>query len=420
MERKPGILKVFLTACLKIDLSIKEKQAVRACCFIFRQALILSLILNIFLVLYQSSSFRIRLRFVAYYLLGFEPPGKIPSFQNDLLLSSFEPVSMLDNRDKRLNKLAKYPVFEAHGHLGKFFKTEPEKFFKQLDELNIQGFANLNFQTGEEFLNLQNEYKDNRMFFFAGFNWEHLKKKEKNYVSLMLSDLRADIKNGAKGIKLWKNFGLNLKDLNGNRLHIDEPSLKPLFEECEKEKLIVAIHTVDPPSFFLPIDETNERYPELIRRPEWSFTGTDFPSRETVIQERNALFKRHPGLRFIAVHMAASGHNLEEVSFLLDNFPNVYVDIAARIDELGRQPYTSRRFFTKYQDRILFGTDGPPDRKKLEIYTRFLETKDEYFDYFPSHKPRKGFWKIHGIGLEEEVLKKLYYENAMNLFKLRN
>ena len=233
----------------------------------------------------------------------------------------------------------------------------------------------------------------------------------------MVSDLQKDIQNGTQGIKLWKNFGLDFKKPDGSRLTIDDPILDPLFKECEKAGLVISIHTVDPKSFFDPIDRFNERYEELLRRPEWAFDPEKYPDRKVVLQERNRLFQKHSGLTFIALHLAESAESLDDVALLLEKNSNVYVDIAARIDELGRQPYKTRKFFIQYQDRIFFGTDGPPEQEKYEVYSRFLETQDEYFDYYPANKPRKGFWKIYGVFLDESVLEKIYYKNAEELLR---
>jgi hypothetical protein len=307
------------------------------------------------------------------------------------------------------------PVIETHGHLGKLFSTNPEDVSKKLTEYNIIKFINLSFTSGEEFIKMKKEYSDPRIIHFSTFNWKRL--KEDNSFELLLQDVKQDIQNGSKGIKLWKDFGLYLKKKNGERLKIDDPELDPIFEECEKNGLIISIHTADPKAFFSEIDEKNERYEELVRHPEWSFASKEFPSQETVLKERNNRFKRHPKLKFIALHFGEYADDLVKARKLLLENPNVYFDIAARIDELGRQPEKTKKFFEEFRNRILFGVDGPPDSGKLEIYSRFLETKDEYFDYYPKHKPRKGFWKIYGLGLDKQILEKIYFKNAEEIYK---
>jgi predicted TIM-barrel fold metal-dependent hydrolase len=380
--------------------------------------LILSLVLNILLIFFYFPVNRTKTRFLVMRILGFSTPSQVPNFKEDLLLTEFLPKSMLFNQDKRKNQLPSFPIVETHGHLGKFFQTSPKKVSEDLTNLGIRYFINLSLATGEEFSEIQKEYNDPRIIHFSGFNWKRMDESE-DFVPLMLEDLRKDIQNHTKGIKLWKNFGLTLKKKNGERLKMDDPILDPLFRLCAENKLIISIHTSDPPAFFEPIDEHNERYEELVRKPEWSFYAEEFPKFSDLLEERNRLFAKHPDLRFVSLHFAESAHQLELANSLLEKYPNVYLDIAARIDELGRQPYSTKKFLEKWQDRIFFGTDGPPDQKKLEIYSRFLETEDEYFDYYASHKPRKGFWKIYGIGLSKEVLEKIYYKNAIQMYDLK-
>jgi hypothetical protein len=377
--------------------------------------LILSLFLNLVLGFFLFPANLVRARILFYRAFGGIAPSEAPSLKSIVLVQDYKPVSILDNKDNRLKKMPSMPVIETHGHLGKMFHTSPNEVSKLLTELNIKRFINLSFTTGDEFKKLKQEYNDPRITHFSTFNWNHLSKE--NFGELILADVKKDIENGTKGIKLWKNFGLSLKKNNGERLKLDDPALDPVFLECEKAGLIISIHTADPEAFFSPIDEKNERYEELLRHPEWSFASNEFPSLETVLQERNNLFQKHPKLKFVALHFGEYANDLSKAEKLLLENPNVYLDIAARIDELGRQPYKAKAFFAKFSDRILFGVDGAPDQGKLEIYSRFLETTDEYFDYYPSRKPRKGFWKIYGLGLDKSILEKIYFKNAESLYK---
>jgi predicted TIM-barrel fold metal-dependent hydrolase len=180
----------------------------------------------------------------------------------------------------------------------------------------------------------------------------------------------------------------------------------------------VLMHTGDPAAFFRPVDRHNERWMQLRRHPEWSFAGEGFPGLDELFAQRDRVMRRHPETTFIGAHVASSAEDLAAAARVLDEHPNFFVDIAGRVAELGRQPYTARRFFIEYQDRILFGTDrypGRPDQPRYAIYFRFLETADEYFDYFDHPFPPEGEWKIYGIDLPEQVLKKVYHENASRL-----
>lgn len=341
--------------------------------------------------------------------------GNVPNFRDTLLVTEFKPKSQYKNNNSN-KEIPSIPVIESHGHLGPFFKTNPKQVSEDLDNLNIEYFINLNTRGGKDFLEIKNEYNDKRILHFTSFRWDYL--KDADGISKILSTLKSDFEAGAKGVKLWKNFGLELKKPNGERLRLDDEVLEPIFQEIERQEKIVSIHTADPEAFFNPIDETNERYEELIRHPEWSFHSEVFPKFQEIMDERDRMFKKYPKIKFVSLHFGEFAHRLEDADRLLSSNPNVSIDIAARIDELGRHPNQTREFFTKWQDRILFGMDGPPEREKISIYVRFLETTDEYFDYHPIHKPRKGLWKIYGLGLSSPILKKIYYENTKALLKL--
>jgi predicted TIM-barrel fold metal-dependent hydrolase len=172
-------------------------------------------------------------------------------------------------------------------------------------------------------------------------------------------------------------------------------------------------HTADPDAFFTPIDRFNERYEELAAHPDWSFYSSQV-SKTSLLEQRNQVIARHPGTTFVCAHLAESSEDLSYVANLLDRYPNLYVDISARTAELGRQPYTAREFMVKCADRILFGTDLIPDIEMYRLYYRFLETDDQYFEY-PSHASRQGRWNIYGIHLPDNVLRKVYRENALKL-----
>jgi predicted TIM-barrel fold metal-dependent hydrolase len=376
--------------------------------------LIFSLICNLILLFLIFPVNRARIRILFFSILGYSS-GNVPNFRDTLLVTEFKPKSQYKqiNSNKEIPFI---PVIESHGHLGLFFKTNPAQVSKDLDDLNIEYFINLSTRGGKDFLDIKKEYNDKRILHFTSFCWDYL--KEADGVSKILATLKSDFEAGARGVKLWKNFGLELKKPNGERLRLDDEVLEPLFQEIEKQEKIVFIHTADPEAFFSPIDETNERYEELIRHPEWSFNSEVFPKFQEIMDERDRMFKKYPKIKFVSLHFGEFAHRLEDADRLLISNPNVSIDIAARIDELGRHPIQTREFFTKWQDRILFGMDGPPDKEKVAIYVRFLETTDEYFDYYPSHKPRKGIWKIYGLGLSAPILKKIYYENTKLLLKL--
>ena len=200
---------------------------------------------------------------------------------------------------------------------------------------------------------------------------------------------------------------------------VDDPKLDPVWAMCAKHKRPVVIHVSDPAAFFTALDKNNERWHELNEHPNWLFfdEGGKYPKRREILDQLHRAIERHPQTTFVNTHFGNNAENLAAVAEKLDKYPNMLVDFDARISELGRQPYTARRFFVKYQDRILFGTDTTPRRDAFRIYYRFLETDDEYFDCSASHH-RQGFWPIYGIYLPDEVLEKIYHKNAERVLGL--
>jgi predicted TIM-barrel fold metal-dependent hydrolase len=241
---------------------------------------------------------------------------------------------------------------------------------------------------------------------------------------------------GAVGLKISKTLGLYLREggfdesereegQKGPLVKVDDPRFDPMWEAAGQLGLPVFIHVADPDAFFTPTDRFNERWEELGNHPRWSFYGDEFPSKAEILEARNRVIERHPGTTFIGLHVGNRSEDLGEVSSLLDRYPNFNVEIGARLGELGRQPRRSRRFFEEYPDRIMFGTDASPNGTSVpqqdlvpgmyQCYFRFLETLDEYFDYAPSPTPPQGRWKIYGIGLPDEILSKVYQDNAVRI-----
>jgi predicted TIM-barrel fold metal-dependent hydrolase len=231
--------------------------------------------------------------------------------------------------------------------------------------------------------------------------------------------LEEGFKAGARGLKFFKSFGLHVRYNDGKLMRIDDPKMEPIWEVCARFKRPVIIHTADPAAFWKPLDRFNERWHELNRHPDWLFAdSTKFPPREELLAQLYRVIETHPRTTFISTHF---GNNAEDLGFVADKLarlPNLHVDIDARISELGRQPYTTRRLFMKYPDRILFGTDTTPNREAFRIYYRFLETDDEYFDPALSHH-QQGFWNIYGIYLPKDVLAKVYYKNAERILGMK-
>jgi predicted TIM-barrel fold metal-dependent hydrolase len=327
---------------------------------------------------------------------------------------------------------AKFPVVDVHTHMRmRWLRDDPVRrlpeYVRTMDEQNIAVCVSLDATLGDVFTEhkrfLWSRSKD-RFVLFVNIDWRgrgdpkkpatwdcHREDFARN-VARALADAKQQ---GASGLKLFKQFGLGYRNPDGTLVKIDDRRWDPIWEACGRLGMPVLIHTADPAAFFLPIDETNERWEELRRHPDWSFFGKDFPSREALLAARNRVIARHPKTTFIGAHVANDSEDLRQVGRWLDAYPNLHVDIAARIAELGRAPYTARAFFDRYADRILFATDGPRDPARLRLHWRLLETRDEYFPYSENDFPPQGFWRIYGLDLPDDVLRKVYYENAARI-----
>lgn len=248
-----------------------------------------------------------------------------------------------------------------------------------------------------------------RFLTYALLNFEGIDEEE--WSDREVARLRDSFEAGAKGLKFHKSLGLSYRFASGKLMPVDDPKLDPIWRLCGEFKRPVMIHTSDPAAFFTPLDRFNERWHELNAHPNWLFHGRDYPTREELHAQRNRAIERHPETTFIGAHCANNPEDLKTVGEWLDRYPNFYLDIDARISELGRQPYSARRFFLKYQDRIMFGTDTAPQASAYRIYYRFLETDDEYWDPAAGHH-QQGFWMIYGVFLPPEVLEKVYATNA--------
>jgi predicted TIM-barrel fold metal-dependent hydrolase len=205
---------------------------------------------------------------------------------------------------------------------------------------------------------------------------------------------------------------LQIKDSKGQRIPTNDPRYDPIWEKCAELHIPVLIHTGEPRQFFDPIDKNNERWLELKQFPGRARPPSQYPPWKTIMDEQYDLFASHPRTTFIAAHLSWHGGDLAELGRLLDHHPNMNVDIAAVLAELGRQPRFARAWFVKYQDRILFGKDITNSFSEYHVYFRVLETDDEYFDYY---RRRHAFWKMYGMALPDEVLKKVYYKNALRI-----
>jgi predicted TIM-barrel fold metal-dependent hydrolase len=344
----------------------------------------------------------------------------LASLDHSMDLQNFQPNSKLIIKQSKITR-AKFPVFDAHNHLmapfGGGWEQKPfNQLIDQLDNAGINHYVDLDGGWGESILNdhldLFKARAPERFSVFGGVDWSQWQEKGDQFPEWAAGRIRVQKKRGAEGLKIWKGFGLNVVDQNGQLVTVDDRRLDPIWHTCAELQLPVIIHIADPVAFFDPIDASNERWEELGMHPDWAFTSPPYPPFLNIIEAFANLITRHPQTTFIGAHVGCYSENLGWVENLLARCPNFYVDISARISELGRQPYTARKFFLKFPDRILFGLDLGPDVESYQIYFRFLETDDEYFYYNTGKIPLQGRWQIYGLFLPDDVLEKVYFQNA--------
>lgn len=371
----------------------------------------------------------------------------------EMALADYQPKSMLVV-DEHAVPSARFPAIDMHTHVSSVFRRTPgpndalqgtaaerlQQISQWMDELNLQTLVNLTGGAGDDLQRTVAEMARRhagRLITCTVPSFDRL--NEPDYPTWQAEELARAKEQGAIGLKILKTLGLYLREgghgdserearQRGPLVKIDDPRFDPMWDAAGQLGFPVFIHVADPDAFFIPTDRFNERWEELGNHPDWSFYGEDFPAKAELLAARNRVIERHPNTTFVGLHVANRPENLDEVSSWLDTHPNLHVEIGARLGELGRQPRRARKFFEEYSDRVMFGTDASPNgtsvpQQDLEpqmfrCYFRFLETLDEYFDYSPAPTPPQGRWKIYGIGLPDEILKKVYHDNAARILGL--
>lgn len=358
-------------------------------------------------------------------LISFSGQAQQPSMN----MESYHPKSTLVVPEHLIKK-AKYPFVDVHNHQWDMPDQDLKALLADMDQLNMVAMVNLSGRGGDIF---HDDYSGNR-FNEGGeahLNRALLNAKNNGHGRLLiftnidfggidnpdwtkhaLAQLENDVKNGAAGLKIYKELGLEVKDKNGKRLRVDDPRLDPIWEKCGELKIPVLIHTGEPSPFFDKMDENNERWLELKLHPDRARPSPQYPSWKEVMSEQHHIFSKHRNTIFIAAHFGWLANNLAALGAMLDTLPNVQIEFAAVMEEIGREPITARKFFIQYQDRILFGKDTW-SVEEYGFYFRMLETSDEYF---PPLRKYHAFWSMYGLGLPDDVLKKIYFKNALRLF----
>ncbi len=307
---------------------------------------------------------------------------------------------------------AKFPFIDVHNHQYRMPTMELNTLTTEMDKLNMRVMVNLSGGTGDQLRDAVKNGRENKPGRFIVFaNVDFKKVGEPGWGENAAKQLEDDVKNGANGLKIFKSLGFSVKDINGNRVPVDDPRLDAVWKKAGELKIPVLIHTADPKPFWDSLDNRNERWLELIINPNRKRGAENPVPWETLMNEQHNLFKKHRNTTFIAAHFGWYPNDLDKLSNLLDAMPNVVVEFGAVIAELGRQPKRAKVFFTKYQDRILFGKDSWVPAE-YPTYFRVLETEDEYFPY---HKKYHAYWAMYGMGLPDNILKKVYYKNALRI-----
>jgi predicted TIM-barrel fold metal-dependent hydrolase len=333
------------------------------------------------------------------------------------------PPSIVDYRPRTTLRVpahpvprAKFPVIDFHGHPGANLASREnlERMGRELDALNVRLMIAADNVSGDrlvrtmEVVNASPAMKD-RVRVLAGIDFRNV---GPGWAERAVRQLEADAAAGAVGVgEISKALGLSIRKADGSRLRIDDPDLDPVWQACARLNLPVFIHTGDPQEFWQPLDFQNERWLELALFPGRRYPAGEYPSFAQLATERNNLFRRHPKTTFVTAHLGWHAHELDTLARLFDALPNLHAELGAVLYDIGRQPRAARRFFLKYQDRLLFGKDSYQP-EEYPYYWRVFETDDDYFDYYRDYH---AFWKLYGLDLPDDVLRKVYHGNALRI-----
>ena len=326
----------------------------------------------------------------------------------------YEPISTLVVPEHPIRS-AKFPFIDIHAHqfqAATLSRTVLDSLIREMDGLNMAIMVNLSGGIGDRLAgsvrNMNGTYPG-RFEQFANISFDGI--DDPDWGRRTAEGLERDVRNGAVGLKIYKNLGMDVRDASGKRVPADDPRIDPVWAKAGELGIPVLIHTADPAPFWEPQDRYNERWFELKERPMRIRRPGDYPPFEQIIGEQHNMFRKHPETKFISAHLSWLGNDLDALGALFDELPNVYSETGAVLAELGRQPRKAKEFLTKYHDRVLFGKDSwEPD--EYRVYFRTFETEDEYFPYY---RKRHAFWRLYGIGLDDEVLKDIYYRNALRI-----
>jgi predicted TIM-barrel fold metal-dependent hydrolase len=323
-------------------------------------------------------------------------------------IEDYEPRAMLVVGKHEVPR-ARYPFIDVHLHARDASPAALDKLIADMDKINMRMM--IRSPVGGSYGEQTRRFIEGIRAYAQGNRFRSMTNVNFGDLGGAASQLEEDINAGAVGVKVWKNLGMTEKDASGNRIPVDDTRLQPVWAVAATHGTPVLIHTADPKPLFDPMDKYNERWLELRQQPRRAAEHLGVTWDELMTEQHN-LFRKNPKTTFIAAHMGWMAHDLQALGKMLDEMPNLNLEFAAILGELGRQPRAARRFFIKYQDRILFGKDRY-DISEYPFYFRMLETDDEWIDNIRKYH---GLWKLYALDLPDEVLKKIYYKNALRLF----
>jgi uncharacterized protein len=339
----------------------------------------------------------------------------------NIRLLDYHPRTMLKVKQSKVDR-AKFPAIDSHNHLRKLSNadTNVTDLVKIMDDCNVGIVVDLDGYPGGVFEKSLEKFKKSnpdRFLVYTRLDWTNV--NDSDFGKQMAEKIERDVEKGAQALKIRKELALQIKLADGTYLPVDSPKLDAVWDKCAGIGIPVTIHVGDPLAFFTPLDKDNERLEEVIDHPDWMFNRPELYKIEEIMEQRNRMFAKHPKTKFIVAHVGGMSENLALAGEWLDKYPNVYYDTSARIHEMGRQPFTAREFLIKYADRLTFGTDGcdagPINAEMYRTNWRWYETNDEYFEVSHAHH-YQGRWMAYGVSLPDDVLKKIYYQNALKLY----
>lgn len=350
-------------------------------------------------------------------------PGSLP-------LSRYHPRRAVRHASTEVLRPA-VDAIDCHSHLGRWLTDDGSWMVPDVSELldlmdrcGVRHVVNLDGRWGDELhanLERYDRAHPERFSTFCHVDFGVLERAPAGRApDLLVAALRGSAAAGARGLKVWKDLGLRVRDGEGALVLPDDDRLAPLFGAAGELGLPVLVHVADPLAFFQPLDERNERLEELADHPDWWFGRPGLPTFDRLIDALEAVIAAHPGTTFVGAHVGCAAEDLARVGAMLDRYPNYCVDLGARMAELGRVPRAARRLVVEHPDQVLFGTDELPlSEVEYRRWFRFLESDDECFDYGPeSAVPVRGRWDVSALDLPAAVLPRLYRDNAARVLGL--